>query len=495
MHGHNLYVDPLTLRGEAWQCAAAGGHDIALRFLARALECARAPEERALCLVQVQGMLIGLQRFSEAAATPDPPPSIHGPLRGLLLQGKAWGLIMSDEAARAEPYLRQARDLLQGAISTREYLYLLNISALAQLKLGDQPGAFELERRIETELATLPKPDWQLRYVNSLNIARLCCRALNVGEARHYYTRAFDTLEGVRSESDAVYANMCSARVSTLAAEPEAALTSWARACLHWLASRAPEALAPRVAGSLLGRMASLHEDMPEAFSAALSERLVASANAAGLTLPSVCANPLPAFARIEDVARELPAGAIYMAAGAPGWSILLCRAPISPAFSGPQHDQLRALLLTHLEAWLPPGAFAGCATVLVDDRFGRELPSTKRELLEVCLRLGIPRLLFDGSEQLLEDGERERLVLALRLRRAHAVDTAHPGERGIHITFRRYRPPLFLTGPASRLIAEVEDEPTVGALAERLEVTASAVLRWARELEHARVLELELPD
>ena len=189
--GNNFHVDPWLLFGEAWRRLEEGSPRIALRLTQRAITCARNSLQQGVLQSLSQGIRIASQLFSEAANAPEPSPSIPRELRRFLLQAKGWGQVMCEQPASAERYLREASNLLElDAPDERERLYLLNISALNRLKLGDLDGALAIEKNIETRSASLVSRDWHLEYVNMINIARLLRRQGDFAGAEHYYSRA-----------------------------------------------------------------------------------------------------------------------------------------------------------------------------------------------------------------------------------------------------------------------------------------------------------------
>lgn len=117
--GNNLYVAPFFLCREAWRRFAEGGYGVALRFMERAVACSPVLEQEGFLRAQAQGIRIGLQRFAEAAAEPEPSPALAPAVRGFLLQNKGWGLVMSNEPARAETYFREARARFEQALRVR----------------------------------------------------------------------------------------------------------------------------------------------------------------------------------------------------------------------------------------------------------------------------------------------------------------------------------------------------------------------------------------
>jgi tetratricopeptide (TPR) repeat protein len=491
VHGNNFFVDPWFLCSQANQHLAEGSPGIALQLMDRAAACARAPADRATLSMLAQGFRIALMRYDEAAVAPDPSPALPPLERGALHMTKGWGLAMTGEPARAEPHLQTARELLGVALGrNRQFLYLLNISALNRLNLGDLDAALAMEKEIEAASATLEDADARFDYVNAVNIARLHRRRNELDLAATYYARAFDTTVGARTESDLVYANVCQARLDSARGRPVEALTAWLRAALHWLSSDVPEALGWRVQSIVLGRKALPGSTPVENVAAALAAQVRSAAEAASLPAgPGACAGPAstapappPVFVRADRARRDETVEAI----GAPGFSVFATRSPECPAVSGPCQQDLAALVTTLLAAAARAPALLDFPTILIDDGLGQEMAGNRNELLAACLRLSARRARFDGVDYELAP---EALLDCAMVRRGPAVARCERGE----VYFKRYLSRRPLSIAESELMAACERPLLLPALSRELGRPRDEVLGRVRALEAARALEIRL--
>jgi tetratricopeptide (TPR) repeat protein len=504
-HGSPTQADPAVLSAEGRQRFAEGGCAIALRLLERAVACATAPAEQGVFLAQLQGMRITLQRYQELVEAPDPSADLWPALRAILLEAKGWGLAMLDAAERAEPYFLEAQQLLGRDRYNREYLYLLNIMALNHLKLGDAAGALALERSIEVTLARQPRRDWHLEYINAINLARLYRRARQFHEAERYYQRAFATTQGIRSENDTLYVNVCLARLDQERGAVDEALLHWLRAGLHWVSNSVPEGLSSRVAGAILSRKPAPDESLPEAISGALEVLLRDTSRAADHgPAPAVLdqdldALPAPVFVRSDRLPAAASPPVIECAVGAPGWSVLATNLSLPAPFAGAQHRRLCALLYALLQARAATEELANRATLVVDDRLGDEMARTRAELYDTCLRLDVPRMVFAGEIVELDQEVRAELAWQSRVQPGSAVAELQFADGSATVHFKRYRAPLVLTGADAQLLAALPgDRPLLLAeLADRLGGGdhPDRVLAAARRLEQARVLAFHLAE
>lgn len=504
--GNNFFVDPWFLCGEAWRRFAEGGHGLALRLLRRAITCSRTPTQHAICQSLAQGIQIALQRFEEAAEVPDPSATVPQALRGFLLQAKGWALAMTDQPAAADAYLRAARGLLEPFICKQERLYLMNIWALSQLKLGHAEAALATEKEIEAGIAAEGELDSRLYYINALNTARLYRRRADFDAAARYYRRSFATTLGVRSVSDSIYANFCLAALEAQRGAQAEAFPYWLRACLHWASSDVPEALAPRVVASILGRKPIRVEENAEEVSAALISRLIAAVAALGGQpgLPTMAdadadldSSTPPVFLRVAELPQGMAAQALERAVGASGWGVLVASSALPAPFEGLYHRRLRSLLHRLLTSICPDADLGGVATFVIDDRFGHEIPATVGELLDVCIRLGIPEMVFGTERIALDPSRRAQLERAVRVQLGSAVVRVESEGDGAIVTFKRYLTPRRLPGPERGVLDRIGDRPTLEELAARIPEPGrpGGVVESVRMLERWRVVNVSLPE
>lgn len=496
VHGNNYFVDPWFLCAEANQRLAEGGPDIALRLMERAAVCAQRPADRAAIQALAQGFRIALMRYGELIAAPDPSPVLAPSLRGALLMTKGWGLVMSRQAQRAEPYMESARELLKPIFRrNRQFLYLLNISALNRVNLGDLDGAMALEKEIETASAALEDRDYRLDYVNSINIARLHRRRNEFDLAETYYERAFATTAGARTESDLVYTNVCMARLRAARGNTRDAFLAWLRAALHWLSCDAPEALGWRVLSAVLGRKATPADTPVEQMALALSKQLHAAAASAGVASPPEMSRRAPTFMRANRALISAGAAALTSAEaiGADGFGVIVTAAPGHPSFDGPGHETLAALVCDLLAAEARCPTLVDYPSILVDDGHGQEAPTTREELIATCLRLSLNRARFNGEVWELPASRRAALLDFAVVRRGPAVASVDPLDDGCRVYFKRYLSPCLLSADEAAVLAATDAAVTLPNLWSQLGRGRDEVVGLVRKLEAARAVEIRL--
>ncbi|MBM4256626.1 MAG: tetratricopeptide repeat protein [Deltaproteobacteria bacterium] len=504
--GNNLYAQPLFLCKEAWQRFAEGGYGIALRLMERAIACAPTLEQQGFFRAQAQGIRIGLLRFAEATGEEDPSPALAPAVRGFLLQSKGWGLVMGGSPALAASYFQQARELLAPYYEgQREFLYLLNISALSRLESGDFTGALEIEAQIEAQASRQEAHDWHLEYVNAINIARLHRRNRDLASAERYYRKAFETTLGAKSESDAVYCNFCFARVYQQRGQATEAFQAYLRTVLHWLSSRAPEALAPRVAKAILGRTPPVSEDLPEAISAALTSCLLSAA----AELPQQIALarladrdaiqhlPAPAFLRTNEAEYSTFCGAVTALVGSPGWSVGVIPWDVPSQCTGEHHTQLRAVTFSLLQDLMPTSRLSAKDALVVDDSVGYEIAGTLLTMVDTALRYDIETVISGASVVTLDPEMRRQLTLQSHVRFSDAVARVEQQSTQELIYFKRYFSPRRLTFREHWLGKALQESPTVEDLWRQhgQDESQETFLSMIRTLERERIIVLSVHE
>jgi hypothetical protein len=485
-------VDPTLLHIEAHRRWREGAASVALRLAERAVDCARTSSERDQLRCWADGVRIALQRFDELADAPDPPDTAAPVARGFLHEAKGWGLVMSGRATEAGPHLQRAEELLSSHEGSREYLYLLNISALGALRSGDIARAFALEERIAAGVALLDPRDWSLEYLNALNLARLRKNRGDVEGARRAYGRAFDVTSGTRSDSELVYANLLLGRVGVASGRGDDAFLGALRASMHWLASRVPEAIGSRTLAAILDQRWPLaSRPTVEEVAAALSAQLTDAALASGRP-PVVAAvrrdprAPIPAFVRNDlpiDVDSEL------LAAGSDGVGFVVAEARAPTGCARVEQLQLGALVRSLLDVVCPAGGIGTAGTIVVDDNFGREVPVSAPELLGVCIRLGMHRMVFSDHVIDLDGDRRSHLERASEVRLGPAVARIERTGGARRIIFKRVLQPRPLSAGEDAVVASLGERPSIARLATRATGAVDDVVGLVRTLEADRVV------
>ncbi len=479
--------NPRILAGAAALAFSEGGYRQALRLVEAARDATTDPVDRAMMMSQAQSMRIAAMDFAGAAAQPDPDASLPPPLLRDLSLGKAWGLVMTGRPAEAGPLFDRARNLAEPQARDPMWLYLLNISALNKLRLGQVDAAFSLEHRIERTLAGFDPPDWHLSYINFINLARLHRHAGHHGKAHEYYQKAFAINEGLRSDSDHVYLNVCQAGLERADGRLAEALLSILRASLHWLAMEVPEALAPRVARAMKAEPGA---DLVARTSEFLRTTLVELLGSIGHPFNALVDAVLPegpAWRRPSATGEEAGASAL----GAPGWGVLV--RPRAAADRAPQPCQqpLAGLVAAVMRALAQTDVLTPDACVVVDAMNGTEVPTDLEALFGLAARRGCRDLCFRGRRAPLSIDELRAATADSRIALGPGVDGMARGGDEIAVFFRRSRDPIRLAGADLALVEMARDEPRLGEAANVLGRSPQEVVEAVSRLEAEGVLRL----
>jgi tetratricopeptide (TPR) repeat protein len=498
--GNDSAVNPTLLWEHGRAVFDAGGLNIAIRLLDRAIRAARTPAEQAVFEILAHGARILSGRFKDIAATAEPDERLPAELRGWLWFTKGWGLAMLEKPTEAEPCLQQARDLLGNKGETDEFLYVLNISALNRLKTGDWDGALAMEQRIRSTLEGITSGRWQIAYINSLNLARLYRRRVDFGAAEQCYLEAFSTSFGAWSDSDALYLNVCLTRLYEGRRRYRDALHAWARAALYWVSSAVPEAIASRVTGAIIGHSAwGTTGNLIDDVSVALVSRLLANARAAGLggELSAMeCADPsgAPAFVKPGLSGQAaVSAGTLHALRIAGCWVFGMTQ-EVAPIVDSEANRRLRATLALLVNPSLS-GDGVAFRTILVDDRLGCGLPETQADMLAASLRLGVQAVRVAGRCLKLDGTAGGQARAHLRVRLANTVSRVMGRQEGVVVTFKRYLEPQTLSGAAASAVRTISDLYNADIRGLPCAAAQDFDMSLLRELERERIVDLFLPE
>jgi hypothetical protein len=318
--------------------------------------------------------------------------------------------------------------------------------------------------------------------------------------AERYFDQAFASTVGVRSESDSIYTNVCLARLFTDRGCHEQAFISWLRSGLHWSSSVVPEALGKRVAAAIVSGL-STQEDVEENVSFSLISLILDSANrlrsgplATAIKDLDLSTRLAPTFVRTDSIPGA-DAGTFSWSIGNQGWSVLLVDKEMPPALTGTNSDRLRVLLHTILKAISPASDIAEVRTIAIENCFGSEIPMSPLVMLQACVRLAVPKMMYGTEVFDLNPACRARLEVESRVRLSDAVDRIEGKDHSAAVYFKRYLSPKNLSPEESRILALLNEEPTVKEILDCSGPKASLdeLLRSLRLLEKARVVEMYL--
>lgn len=477
-----------TLAMYAIECFNSADIDLSLRLATVAAERAAFPLPRGHIKLLLQAIQLGAHRYLEAASDEDRPRGVPEPLRDRWLRGRAYAAALSRHPALVKSSFAETRTYSASAPLTWEDLYARNLMALAELQEGRWDDARALQASIEKALDARPGREWHIRYLNALNTARLYRQRRLYAEAGAYYQRAFEILDGLRVEGDQVYVNFCLARQAEDQGLYEEFVLFWLRTCLHWAAMAVPEALGWRCAAGILGRKV----DPEEVTVDAVTERLLARLRPLAADLELGDLGPEPTFLGSQTPGLDADPEP-FTGVGSPGWCVFVRRAHRAAPYDGPGHRELRRLLWSVLRGVAGVPEDVSARTVVVDARFGCEIPGTRVEAMDVAARLGALRIVFDGEDRPLTEVAHAEWECRSTLRLGPGVVSIEPTPDRPLVIFRRIREPLQLSTEDMPLIEAASRGMRVGELvAARRE---EGVLERLRALERLHVLSLAGPE
>ncbi|HEY1553566.1 MAG TPA: SagB family peptide dehydrogenase [Kofleriaceae bacterium] len=449
--------------------SAEGGDHVVLKLLERAKRKTADVQRQGWAEAQRLSAVLRLRRWKDALEGPlHVADELHDSVKILLLHNKAWGLVMTNRAAEAEPYFQATRDLMAPRRGSKFYLYLLNVSALNKLRLGDFDAALAFEKVIERGLAAETPTDWHAIYINTINQARLYKKAKDLERSESYYQRAFAITDGVRSESDLLYTCLCLAQLEERKGRLEVALTHWLRTAIHWLSNPVPESLAPRVVEAIVR---GPRGEFVEEVSQQLRSYLEAAWRAAGrdperVREPEQRVARDPSFARVEAATPS----ELRRALGADGWAVFLGHDSAPPRFVGAEYGRLARCVWRVMRALSGAADLPDSCAIWTDAQLGSDLPCTRDEAIDSAARHHVRTVMF-GTERIeLGDAQLAERYRGARVALAPSVAGVRRAGKPV-VTFKRYLPPLALGEREAELVQRLAPTSTVDSLGADLEL------------------------
>jgi len=440
-------TDAWLFAAEAWTQFGSGYAELALQYVRTAMSLAKDEQQKILLQSHAQAMRIAMAAYQEAGSEEDPPADIDVVMRTLLLEMKGWGLVMGGSPKPALPLLREALRICKPSVIDKQYLFQMNITALAEVRCGNSAAALELELAIDSHIREHNIDDARLLFVNSLNLARLYRYMGDLEEAERLYKRAFSTVDGARTGTDSVNANLSLARIAEAKNDNRAALQHWLRGAFHWMAGDSPEALNWRVQGMLVSKGAAVDVksisaayDLVERLAAAFLDQLDKVSRLCGHHLDTAGV-PLLRF----ELPFKTPGVTPVRVIGDEGWAVISCSGLAEPRRFGPHYDKLNRWL----GAWLR--RFAGDlrhdeTCFWLDARDGSEMPVNSEQFLSSAAEFKLRKLTYAGENFILDTADLAELDQQRFARLNPIVSHVNESNGAITLSFRRYLKPLKLS-------------------------------------------------
>ncbi len=482
-----LTADIEKLQIEAAKRFSEGGYGVALNLLAQLKNKIQTPEQHASVLINIQNIRIALMLFEDAAnenITADVVAGLAPHMQASLLQSKAWGLVMIGRAVEAEPLFDQARELTADQAQTSAYLYLLNISALCQLRMGKADSALTIEKTIEKQNKASDIIDWHITYINSINLARLHKKQKQFSLAEKYYLEAFRVNKHLKNDSDLLYENICLGQLEEARGNNRSAFIFWLRASLYWLANPFPEALAPRVAQAILRQNLSAQAANVETISQILLSTLCHSAQQAGVSWDTACTTESLTFRTITASGLDPK-----IALGTAGLSLFATNEQAQQIYHGNHYAQLSTTVYSLSSVLMPELRYY--QTVLIDTQGGCSMPANALELITACVRLQVEHLIYGNKKFRVPATEAKKLFLSSLISPCEAIAGVLKSGRKLCIRFKRFYPEIILNPEETELFQRLTTNITVAQLLDDLPWEFEDLQKIVRNMEEKKLLSL----
>jgi hypothetical protein len=471
------------LRELAFLNLSAGSWELADKAMLRAREATVGTPAEWLNLLQHQGMRIALELFDEVVSEPLPPKDTDPQMRGFLILAKAWGLVMKRRPHLAEPFFEEARLILPKYVDTESFCWILNISALNILRLGDVSGALQIETIVRREINRRSLSP-QLDYINGLNLGRLYRRLNDFASAGHFFHTAFATTVGCASAADHVLREFSAYQNYLGLGQPAEAFWALTRAAAFWVSAEVPEAIAARVV-RIITRSTVIPRMVRESMAGAFVDYLLQFSGIAEFKALMVDNGSAPLAFCARDREDTINAAAVF---GDDQFGAILVHGIFPAPSRGERWSELVAILSNIIRTVWNTVVPENSGGVVIDDLFGVNLPRSRNELLGLAVRAGAREICFAQRCVALGDRTVRDLERSMRLRVAKSVSKWEIQHGHIRVSFLRYRDGFTLA---------VDEECVFRAALENQRIDeiifAENAIPIARRLEKAGVVKLEL--
>lgn len=247
-------ADADTLARFAWAALRSRDADLAEYIANRAIA---APGDRSFAQSTLATILIINQSFEKLAKVSTDSGDLN----------RAWGEALAGSADMATEAFGNANVKPNDVMA----LYLKNISALAQFRVGNVNVAWATQNTIRGVLDNMDSPAPHLRFVNNLNMGRLARAGGELATAKDLITKAFDARGPHISEHDLFYREVLLADTASTSKDRKA---YWNSAATIFMAQHHPGAIPMRAFRKVVSRSPRVFEARELAVAEAINQKL-----------------------------------------------------------------------------------------------------------------------------------------------------------------------------------------------------------------------------
>lgn len=482
-----LLPTPKHIIGYAWLAAHVGASALGSDILNYYYQSQLDTTTKIQYLVNLQFIRLVSGYFNEAIA--ESYLNLHeyeGDIRDKLCYAKAYCGVLANQINISTEYFNLLAISADMPLVDLQSLYRMNIFALYQHRLGNTALSFKLEHLIENKINESTHSCTQIRYINSLNLARLYRFTDDFENSKMYYDRCYQTIAGLKSETDHVYVNVNYAMLYETSGDMEAAFIHWLRAAMHWLSLRYPEALGWRAVRAILKRHFMPNEklnalEISHVFYAKLGELiklLVIPVNENSFSQKE----KYPIFTRLEYVTQQLDSACYYG-----------CNREISFIATNNifQEEALHATMeLKHRV--LSVLVYLNCieeeffsSSIIIDSDHNVEMPNSFYQIIQRCVLLNIQKIKYNLHCSELAASDAYAIGSAMTIKLSPAIETIINNEKNVYVIYKRFLKDALLDSKTSELIKCLQ-EKTVLYLDQTL---SSYPLAKLKEMEQQKLI------
>lgn len=367
--------------------------------------------------------------------------------------------------------------ILENSIKTIQNpnLKKLFLSQLKFLRTATQRFLSEeqSELSITKSIASTEKPRSQMTSLNSLNSAHLYENNNAFTEAKKQYDRAFETVRGIKSETDFVFSQVCYGQLYEKQESHRQALFYWLKAAVHWLVTENKDALGWRAV-----RAIAIPDFIPRNYLNCDKIHLAFINKLTSLSDKCELKIPFGKYRQIKFIPwdNQLIFNNPY-AIGVDGLSVIVDQFNLKELLLNELEEKL-AYQAFHLLAYFlkfSPDAFDTC---IIDRMNYIDFPTHFADFLRSCLLLSISQCVFNSRRFQIDDNTRQWLSNHLIIKPSSSIQEFFLSNRPCFVKHHRYLQKNELTPDEARLLLVIQKHQHYPHLQERFDLDFQKIIQ-----------------
>ncbi len=456
---NNNAVLPEEIIQHAWSAAYVGAIHLATRLLKQYYN----ESKNMAYLAHLQYIRLVSGYFHDVVNEPYEDFTGDPLLLNRLFYAKAYCAVLTNNIEVAGIYFQKMGMHADKSLSDLQSLYHANIYALYQHRLGNLQTASDLEHRIESQLDSDNEIHTQIRYINSLNLARLYRFMGDVEKARYYFDLAYQSINGVMLEADYVYRNVNYASLYEKTGDIKNAFHCWLRATLHWMAMRYPESLGWRISRAILRKEMHPGKALPlDEVSNVFYKNLHALAERLNLDFEERDVDVDLYIKQVKYFDGNFEQAQYYGKDNQVGF--IGAVSSLTDEWCYHQPRELKQLVLKCLAALHCLPDVKHCNTLVIDTDHDTEMPIMFHQAIKRCIFLNIPTLNWD--ETVIDIAKyKEELLKGVMIKLSPSQASLTTEDQQQRVVYKRYKQNILIQPEVSTLLKDMKKHTYIDAV------------------------------